>query len=496
MLWRLESRFSTDSAHKLLIHAAIDRGEKGSRSFEVWKKRVRMEDIDYPSQKMLAAVSHHLTDDEVSQQVVKVAKFTWLRSQTLLRAGLRAGQALSEGGIPTAWIKGAAVLARTTTKVSERPMDDIDLLIPLDSLPQATLCLNSAGFHSPADQELRNCSERITHNSHAIAFKDSAGAEVDIHWQALKGTRQTAVEEGVWLRASKAKILDQDTLVISPEDLLLHVIATNREGNDAYWVLDAIRIIEDNPLNFDLFLELARERGLGRLSFIALAIIKNFKPRLIPSRYRLMSELVRMGEFLANGLTRNILVFNIKELLLVPVPRSVTYKAASDPSFDSNSCSEYPMIKSTDEGYSVSFGSANLERFRHPAATWNWHQAEPTGMWTSSSVAHLELKLPDHLSSVTLKFIYRVISSPFALIRSTGIYVDGMLAHKKALISLSPHGKTQEAEFRMVREDPSAPMKISFRVSSTIVPRLHRMSLDQRPLGIFLETILVKEVKE
>jgi hypothetical protein len=247
VLWRLESRFSTELTHKLLVQAAIDKGKQGRRSFEAWKNRVRMENIDYPSQKMLAAVLHHITDDEVSQQVVKVAKFTWLRSQALLRAGLRAEQALREGGIPTAWIKGAAVLARTTTKVSERPMDDIDLLIPLDAVPQATLCLNAAGFHSLADRELVNCPDRITHNLHSLAFKDSAGAEVDLHWQVHKGTRHPAAEQGVWLRTSKAKILDKDTRVISPEDLLLHVIATNREGNDAYWVLDAVRIIEDNP---------------------------------------------------------------------------------------------------------------------------------------------------------------------------------------------------------------------------------------------------------
>ena len=494
MLWRLESRFSTEPAHRLLIQAAINKGEQGRRSFEAWKNRVRMEDIDYPSQKMLAAVSHHLTDDEVSQQVVKVAKFTWLRSQTLLRAGLRADQALREGGIPTAWIKGAAVLARTTTMVSERPMDDIDLLISLDSVPQATLCLNAAGFHSPADRELVNCPDRITHNLHSLAFKDSSGAEVDLHWQVHKGTRQPSVEQRVWLRTSKAKILDKDTWIISPEDLLLHVIATNREGSDAYWVLDAVRIIEDNPLDFDLFIELARERGLVRLVFIALSIIESFKPRAIPRRYRLVSGLARLADAVGNVLTKNIVVSNLKEMFLVKVPRSVNTKPPSDLASGKNPCSQDPKIELDEDGYSFSFALDNLDRFRHPAAIWNWHQAEPTGMWTSSPVAQLELALPEHLSSVTVKAYYRVIDSSFALIRSVGIYVEGMLVHKE--IQAKPYGTIHEAEFQVVREDPSAPMVISFRVSSTIIPRRHRMNLDQRPLGIFLEKIIVQEVIE
>jgi hypothetical protein len=492
VLWRLESRFSTEPAHKLLIQAAIDKGEEGRRSFEAWKNRVRMADIDYSSQKMLAAVSHHLTDDEVSQQVVKAAKFTWLRSQTLLRAGLRAEQALREGGIPTAWIKGAAVLARTTTKVSERPMDDIDLLIALDSVPQATLCLNAAGFHSPADRELVNCPDKITHNLHSLAFKDSAGAEVDLHWQVHKGTRQPTVEQKVWLRTSKAKILDKDTWVISPEDLLLHVIATNREGNDAYWVLDAVRIIEDNPLDFDLFIQLAGERGLRKLVFIALSIVESFKPRAIPWRYRLISEVFRLADAIGNVLTKNIVVSNLKEMLLLRVPRSVNIKSPSDQSSGKNPCSQYPTIELEENGYSFSFGLDNLDQFRHPAATWNWHQAEPTGMWTSSPVAQLDLTLPEHLSSVRVKAYYRVINSSFALIRSTGIYIEGMLVHKEILAN--PYGAIHAAEFQVVREDPSAPMVISFRVSSTIIPRRHKMNLDQRPLGVFLEKILVQEV--
>jgi hypothetical protein len=488
----LESPFSKEPEHKLLIQAAIDKSEKGLRSFETWKKFVHMENIDYPSQKMLAAVSHHVTDDEVSQQVVKVAKFTWMRSQTLLRAGLRAERALRENGIPTAWIKGAAVLARTTTKVSERPMDDIDLLIPLEFLPQATLSLNAAGFNSPADKELVNCPERITHNLHSLAFKDSTGAEVDVHWQVLKGTRQSPVEERVWLRTSKAKILGQDTLVISPEDLLVHVIATNREGNDAYWVLDAVRIIEDNTLDFSLLVELARERGLGRVLFIALSIINSFKPKAIPRAYRLVSGLVRVVDAFGHVLTQNVVVSNLKEMFLVHVPRSVSTTTSNNFYSGKNSYSKHPTIKSEEGSYSFSFGLDKLKRFRNPAATWNWHQAEPTGMWTSSPLAHLELALPDHLSSVTVRGYYTVISSPFARLRSIGVYVDGMLAHKEILVD--PHGKTYQAEFQVERVDTAAPLTISLRVSSTIIPRKHNIGSDERPLGIFLEKILVQEV--
>jgi hypothetical protein len=179
-------------------------------------------------------------------------------------------------------------------------------------------------------------------------------------------------------------------------------------------------------------------------------------------------------------------------MLLVQVPSSIKTKPPSDLASGKNPCSQYPKIELEEGGYSFSFGLDNLDRFRHPAATWNWHQAEPSGMWTSSPVAQLDLTLPEHLSSVTVKAYYRVINSSFALIRSTGVYVEGMLVHKKILAN--PYGAIHEAEFQVVRENPSVPMVISFRVSSTIIPRKHKMNLDQRQLGIFLEKIIVQEV--
>jgi hypothetical protein len=233
-------------------------------------------------------------------------------------------------------------------------------------------------------------------------------------------------------------------------------------------------------------------RGLRRTVFIALSIIESFKARLIPRRHRVVSELVRLADAVGNVLTKNIVFSNLKEMLLLHVPRSVNTKFISDLSSGKNPCLQYPKIELEEGGYSFSFGLDNLDRFRHPAATWNWHRAEPTGMWTSSPVAQLDLALPEHLSSVTVKAYYKVINSSFALLRSTGLYVEGMLVHKEILAN--PHGTIQEAEFQVGREDPSAPMVISFRVSSTIIPRRHRMNRDPRSLGIFLEKIIVQEV--
>ena len=483
--------FSTKRAHRLLIQAAVDSGERGAASFRAWRESVRLTDVDYPSQKMLSAVGHHLGHDEVSQQVLKVARFTWLRSQLLLQAGLRAAAALQAEGIPTAWIKGGAVLAWTSTEISKRPMDDVDLLVPLEEVTEATECLNRAGFFSLADRELLECPGLITRNVHAIAFRDSQGAEVDLHWQLLKGDRDEVSEHALWSRSKTATLLGQEIVAISVEDLLVQVIATNREGSDAYWVVDALRLIEDNKVDFAEVLTIARERRLGRMSSIALAIISSFRPGVIPARHRAPAIISRFVDRLHSAVFGNIVMRNVSELVTLGVPRSLHTDRVYLQTAQGELCPLNQTPADNDGHVVFSFSHEEHQWFRNPAAVAHWHQAEETGTWSSAPKAHVKLPLPQHYSTVVVTASYRVISSEFSRVRSTAVYADGKLV-RRALLR-DPHGLLQEEKFVVTRPPDSRPLVLSFFVNSVVVPRDHGMSLDPRPLGIFLHQIVVSQ---
>jgi len=485
----MKSFFSEDPLHKLLMRAALDEGLRGRKSFQIWQARVSLTDVDYPSQKILSAVGHHLIEDDASREVIKIAKFTWLKSQMLLNAGFRAHEVLQKSGIPVAWIKGTAVLFRTATQIATRPMEDIDLLIPLNRVSEATELLNTAGFYSLADKELIQCPDLITRNQHGIAFKDSSGAEVDLHWQAFKGIFCTPCEDALWQRTSIANRFGQKHYVISAEDLLLHVIASNKEGNDVYWVLDAVRIIDNNVIDFSLLFSIARARNLRKLCLVALAIISTFKPKAIPLKYRIRASIVQKIYSVSRSVVSKSLIQNLFELPKLRIPKYINLSSTIKIASTSEWVTKQQNIELQKEQFTIFFGTEAQPWFRNSVAATNWHQAEKSGNWSSARIAHLDFSIHDQFFVFKVKVVYWVISSKYVKLRRIGIFLNGRLIHRKLLYS--PHGHLQESEFVISRPNLIDPIKLSFFVSSTIIPRDHLLNPDQRNLGVFLQKIVI-----
>lgn len=475
----METAYSKDRRHKQLTLAAIDTSERGRVAFEEWKETLDLDSIDYPSQKMLSAISHHLSDDLISNQIRKVAKFTWLRSQMLLRAGFRAESALLAEGIPTAWIKGTAVLARTKTEISKRPMDDIDLLVPRSYVSRAAICLKKAGFKSDADEELTNRPEALTETLHALAFRDETGAEVDLHWRAFKGAQAEEAEFDLWTRVSAAKLFGRDVIALTAEDLLVQIMATNREGNDAYWALDAMRVIEDNSLDFQLAFQIAKQRKLLGVFILGLAHLGEYRTEFIPPKsfvkIKLFAFLINLGHFLSGTKA----IRNLWEFTNLWSPRKL-----KNTNFDNQDGS----IQVLQPAQSISLKRDGGAFFRSPFATGGWNQAEDGGTWSSLRVAEIKYQTANtNTSQLRAKATFSVISSEFSKLRAVAIYVNGRRVMWKILYG--PLGKTQVEEFLIPSCFRQEQVTISFWVSSTIRPRKHKLNLDQRELGIYLQTI-------
>tara|TARA_B110000503_G_scaffold27548_1_gene43982 strand:- start:4910 stop:6334 length:1425 start_codon:yes stop_codon:yes gene_type:complete len=470
------------------VHAALNSGVLGKKSFLAWVRTTELTAIDYPSQKMLSALGHHLREDAVSIQIRKAIKFTWLRSQILLQSGFRAETALRQAGIQAIWIKGVAVLARTTTSVGTRPMEDVDLLIPLESVALATRALITAGFHSDADRELLTNPELITTNLHSIAFRDEFGAEVDVHWQGFKGKRSAAAEEGLLTRSLEIPLGDRWTQVVSPEDLLVQIIATNREGNDAYWVLDAVRVIQDNVIDFELVLRIAEERELRPLCSAALLFLDRQKPGVISTSLRFKVLPLAVLEAAKDIVLKNALVSNLIEMLRLGLPGYIEIPSfhGSEQLLPDNIGPSLRRLPS--QSISVSF--AKHKGFRSPFALANWHQAEEFGNWSSSKIAHTQFGLADEIGAFRIQVVFHCAASKFAVFRRVGVYANGVLVDRKLLVGKAAF-KSQVSEFEHSRSNSLDPLTVSFAISSVIVPRKHQMSLDQRSLGIFLQQIII-----
>ena len=487
----MEFPFSKNRSHKKLIIAALDPGTRGKKNFDSWTKTISLTDIDYPSQKMLSAIGHHLSNDELSEQIRKVAKFTWLRSQMLLRAGFRAESILVGSGIPTAWIKGTAILARTTTEISKRPMEDIDLLIPLPYVSTAAQCLISAGFECAGGQELISDPDSITSNLHALAFRDQTGAEVDIHWRAFKSSHLVDAENGIWERITQSELLEKKVSVISAEDLLIQTIATNREGNDAYWMLDAIRLIEDNNLNYKLLVQIAQQRQLKRILLLGLAEILAHRSTAVPAKYRLSALVTSVLYKFEYTFFKSIFMQNLMQIPKVLSRRNSLIRNHSGSGLKDKKNERSEFIELLNNSAMLLFSRESHDAFRSPLATRNWHQAEVGGTWSSAEFADVEFDLNLNAGSfIKATASFSIISSKYNRLRRVAILCNDKLVASKFLFK--PVGDTQSLEFEIELPPGDSRIKLTFWVSGTMVPRKHFYNLDQRHLGIYLQNIDLK----
>jgi hypothetical protein len=104
------------------------------------------------------------------------------------------GDALADERIPVAVIKGAAYVGRIYEDPAERPMSDVDLLVPPDQHAQAERVLRWLGFWrvgSPRQQSRLH---------HAVGYKRK-GASIDLHRSIVQPWRSRVDVEALWRRA-------------------------------------------------------------------------------------------------------------------------------------------------------------------------------------------------------------------------------------------------------------------------------------------------------
>ena len=160
------------------------------------------------------AVPRQVRDDLRSSYLTRVAASTALFHEL--------GQVLSllrSSGVEVVALKGAHLAEAVYENSVLRPMADVDLLVRREHLRQAWEALLAAGF--VPERHVPNDIENLAH--HHLAPLSGNGIVIELHSRLTAwgiGTNDTA---GAWERARPAKIAGVEVLVLSPEDLLVHL---------------------------------------------------------------------------------------------------------------------------------------------------------------------------------------------------------------------------------------------------------------------------------
>jgi len=127
---------------------------------------------------------------------------------------------LQKEGIPVIVLKGAHLAEKVYGNIALRPMNDLDILVRKTDLLRAEEKLLEMGYSSSRDREI----EEICAELHQLPALTKPDASVEIHWTIEFPTSPFTIDvDGLWKRAQAETVAGIKTLVLSPEDLLLHL---------------------------------------------------------------------------------------------------------------------------------------------------------------------------------------------------------------------------------------------------------------------------------
>lgn len=226
----------------LVLHAALDPAPAAASAWDRWRQAVEFDDIDHGSTRLLPLVYRNLgteaLDGEVAGRLKGLYRRSWSHNQLIFKRAAEAIAVLEGAGIETLVTKGASLALLSYGDVGVRPMDDVDVLVPLDRTTEAIGVLGAAGWKPDHEDPAA-----WTQVHHSLGFAGPKGGEVDLHWFALW---QPASDARLWRASVPLEVGGISTRAPSPADQLLLACAHGTPWSPLppfRWIADAVTVI-------------------------------------------------------------------------------------------------------------------------------------------------------------------------------------------------------------------------------------------------------------
>jgi hypothetical protein len=195
--------------------------------------------------------------------------------------------AFRQRGILAIALKGAHLGQIVYGNPAMRTMGDLDVMVRRDRLAEAERVLSDLGYrpiHDPL--ELVD----YTHHHHVRPLGKAQAVRIDLHWTIARPTAPFNVDlDGIWQRAVPARLAGVEALVLSPEDLLLHLCLHAsfdhqfRLGLRACW--DILEVVQHyrNAIDWERLVQRARQWGVSRYVYLTLSVVRELLAVDIPA---------------------------------------------------------------------------------------------------------------------------------------------------------------------------------------------------------------------
>lgn len=143
----------------------------------------------------------------------------------LLDAFASAVRALTAAGIPTLALKGAALVEAVYASPGERPMSDLDLLVPADRAAAAAALLREQGYDWAAPTDL--AAALAFENELMLRRPGPIDVVIELHWHLVNAPhyQRRMPMDWFWATSRPLRIGGVETRMLGPEAQVLHLCA-------------------------------------------------------------------------------------------------------------------------------------------------------------------------------------------------------------------------------------------------------------------------------
>ena len=277
----------TSREHLHLLRAAHFKGPEAVQSWNEWKSMVTVETLGDSSYRVMPLLYHNIheqvADADPLLQICKgTYKRAWYRNQTLFRQVAPVVKSFEESHIPTLLIKGAPQVLLYYQNHGLRPMDDVDILVPIEKAKKAMELLIQLGWIAWRKED----PEEIIRTRHSVPYYKRSAERIDLHWFTNWYCRRPGVDNDFWRDSIKLDFCGVKTRALRPEDQLLHVIAHGVVGQEstAQWAADSMIIFrKTQTLDWNRFIRQMQKRRMRLQMLEALTFLKDVLKAPVPS---------------------------------------------------------------------------------------------------------------------------------------------------------------------------------------------------------------------
>jgi hypothetical protein len=222
----------------------------GDRAVEAWRRlslsgRPLDGGIAWLTPLLLANLSRLVPEDPFVRANPHHLALCGLKSRATTLCAETTLRLFEAASIPTLVLKGLALGASVYADAGLRLFSDLDLLVRREDVFRAVEVLKRHGFGALPGEPASPSDLRAAH-AHTFRPPKRHDPPLDLHWHVLASARGDDDDLPFWSRATPVRVGAASTLMLGPEDQLMHVLAHGVRWTrtpHVRWVADAALVL-------------------------------------------------------------------------------------------------------------------------------------------------------------------------------------------------------------------------------------------------------------